>query len=140
MSNQQSLKELQKVWYQKLKDEGFKDIEQEGKNGFLKEWSRKFRIPYGSQVAKGYTTEDKIRDNEVKETYYRLAGHFLYDYKFKTETLRNIWELHSEGVSYRNIAKILGPITKKLILSKDNIRIFIQDLRKEMKELYRVKK
>jgi len=42
--------------------------------------------------------------------YYRLAGHFLWDHQWNNSTKgdRAIWELHCEGLSYREVAKKLN--------------------------------
>lgn len=95
MNNQtKELKKLQTKWYAKLKKEGFDDIEQ--LDGNLKVWHSQFF---------------KVRHNatlfQAKEDYYRAAGHFLHDHKFKDERERLIWTLHSDAVSVANIVKAL---------------------------------
>jgi hypothetical protein len=87
-------KALQKKWEERLKKEGFEDIER--KEGRLKSGSVE-------NVRYLYTTEQF----NIKEEYYRLAGQFLHEYKFKSSVERKIWELHSEGMSVRNIIKKL---------------------------------
>lgn len=90
-------KDLQKLWYKKLKDDGFDDIE---KNEYrLKLWhSVHFRDPRRS-------------DPEVvsaRHSYYRIAGQFLFDHKFDTLLEKQIWKHHSEGKSIRDIEKLLA--------------------------------
>ena len=86
-------KALQDKWYEKLKRNGFKDIEQGEEYG-------RMLLPFNSE--RFATNKEYNRD---KEQYYRLAGQFLHSYKFKNHTEMRIWELHSQGVSVRNIAK-----------------------------------
>jgi len=96
--------ELKKKWYKKLEKTGFEDIEQAdgrlvGKHG---EWFKYYHNP----------TLDL-----AKQDYFRHAGYFLYEHKFANDFERRIWELHVEGISIRNIAKILSKryprVTKK---------------------------
>lgn len=104
--NNKEFNTLQKEWYSKLKDSGFEDIEQNELD--LKLWSSHFF---------------KVRHNatlfSAKEEYYRMAGHFLYDYTFSNEHEKQIWALHSTGVSIRGIvdqlkAKKIKTDTKKV--------------------------
>lgn len=129
MSSQSDLNKLQKLWYAKLKSQGFHDIEQD--NGMLKDWSSKF---YTSQFKEtnGTRTEDKIVINSAKAEYYRLAEHFLNSYKFNNKLEHNIWDLHSQGKSFREIAKKLKNTTNTLKLNKDNINTIIHSLTKVM--------
>lgn len=129
MSSQSDLNKLQKLWYSKLKADGFEDIEQE--NGMLKEWSSKF---YTSQFKEtnGTKAEDKIPINYAKAEYYRLAEHFLNSHKFKNRLESLIWNLHSQGMSFREIAKKLKNSTNSLRLNKDNINTVIKTLAKTM--------
>lgn len=94
-----SFSELQDYWYDKLKDLGFKEIEQKKKPGgpdFLKIW-------HHSYFQKRYSPE-RFRS---KEQYYRLASQFFNDYSFPTLIESQIWELHSEGVPMRLISERL---------------------------------
>ena len=99
------LKALQAVWYKKLKDTGFEDIEDTSNDQeFLKSWHSSY-----FQVR---NTPDEF---EAHREYYSMAGKFLEDqFKgqqydiFKKNPSGVVWELHSEGLSIRNIAKNLG--------------------------------
>lgn len=109
---------LKKTWYAKLKSKGFEDAEQDEVN--LKEWhSSIFMRDYDELYYKS------------KEDYYRLAGQFLHDFPFKNKKERRIWELHSQGISLRNIAKILSK-RKKIKLNKDAISLIVTRLVAEM--------
>jgi len=86
--------DLKDEWYGKLKDEGFNDIEQDEQN--LKQWaSSAFKHNYDKAIF------------EAREIYYRLAGRFLYDNEFCNEYEKFIWTHHSQGISIRNIIKLL---------------------------------
>ncbi len=92
--NSKDFKKLQKQWYSKLKDDGFQDIEQDEDN--LIQWHSKLFVK---------TRRDIVTDS--KEEYYRLAGHFLYDFKFKTRLEKTIWKYHAEGMSIQKITDLL---------------------------------
>lgn len=128
MSKQQDLNQLTKIWYDKIKSEGFEDIEQA--DGRLKSWSSRF---YTSQFkeSNGTRHQDKIVINEAKAEYYRLAEHFLYSHKFKTNTEKAIWTLNADGYSVREIAKTLRPYVTEL-LNKDNVNSIVRRLTEAM--------
>lgn len=87
----QSLKDLKAKWYKKLRDKGFKDIEDD--KGRLVTWST-------SQALKAKTAKYQKAD------YYRLANQFIYDKKFDTVKQRAMWTFHAYGLSFDAIAKI----------------------------------
>ena len=91
--NSSEFRALQKKWYGKLKDTGFEDIEQDptDEGGPLERWAA------SSLRAKFDATK-----YSAKEEYYRLAGQFLYSHEFETGLEKDIWALHSEGVSVRH--------------------------------------
>lgn len=92
--DQKELKALTRKWYAKLKSKGFEDIEQE--DGNLKVWeSRLFKQGYNAEKFK------------AKEEYYRMAAKFLNDHHFDSDIERFIWSQHAEGVSIRDIVKML---------------------------------
>jgi hypothetical protein len=116
-------KTLQNKWNKLLKKSGFEDIEDS--NGLLKEWSRKLFQVKGKYI-------ENLTKQGAKEEYYRLAGHFLYDYKGFEPTSRYIWELHANGMSMREIVqKIKRP-------SKSTIGTIIKNLSNEMIRMYKV--
>lgn len=92
----QSLKKLQKLWYNKLKDKGFVDIEDTSRpERPLKDWHglwfRKRVRKYGM-------------DNlQAKVEYYRKASHLLNEQVFKNKKHRAIWEMHCAGEGLRKI-------------------------------------
>lgn len=88
--NKDDLSKLQKEWYQKLKDEGFEDIELNS-NLELRQHGLKKQ-------------ESNINNLEDKLEYARYGSQFLNDHEFLTEFDKNIWSLHLNGVSYHKIA------------------------------------
>lgn len=109
--------ELRRKWYGKLKKEGFDDIEQ--LDGNLKTWvSSEFTRNYDANFAK------------AKEDYYRLAGQFLHRYHFKDKKEQLIWELHSQGVSIRDIVKELKKKNYKIY--KSLVQVILERLTGEM--------
>lgn len=116
-------KKQRKIWYKKLADSGFEDAEQDEE--YLHQFSR-VDTRYCGPV-------------EAKIEYYRLATHFLNDYKFSSRFEYTVWMYHSEGLSARNIAKTLNRIKKRY--KKKNIERMmvwrtIKRLLTEMKKLY----
>ncbi len=114
---------LKDAWYKKLAKSGFVDVERD--EVYLK---------------RNVSTIDYRRVTwESQADYYHMTTHFLNDYAFKNNRQRNIWEYHSNGISTRDIAKILNKVSKKKV-TKDTIRMVIFELREEMKKLYGVTK
>jgi hypothetical protein len=105
-TNDENFKELQKDWYQKLKDTGFEDIETLTSNGFrLKQEHRRFFRSRG----------DRDRDMwqtvfiEAKTNYYLRLTHKVNDpeTEFRSDLDRIIMTLHSEGFSKVQIVQFL---------------------------------
>lgn len=98
------LEKLQKVWYKKLKDTGFKDMED----------------PNGPRNGgRGAPRVDNITDmqQEMIREYYSRARQFLQEHTFEDAVDRFVWEHFSEGTSVREISikleKELNVIKKK---------------------------
>ena len=128
MSNQFKTKEFQELqtkWYKKLQQKGFNDIERTDKIGKA---AGRLKTDALENVSHSYSAHQF----SIKEEYYRLAGQFLHEHKFKTQVEKKIWELHSEGVSVRNIIKKLRH--RGVTAYKDLVHGTIKRLAKEMKE------
>lgn len=108
MARKQTLTEAQASWYQKLRQTGFKDIEDS--QGRLHTWSISF------------INTKPIRQDRID--YFRLAAQFLHDKKFPSKQAKLIWSMHSEGLSRVFIAK-------KLRLGESKVRAVIEKLRNE---------
>lgn len=139
-------KALQDEWDKKLKDSGFEDIET--KKGMLKSWSsdivqkRRANRNNATHYQKGSKNTVIIQDPnkvtataiEAQQTYYLYAGYFLNDYTFDSEFDKTIWTYHSEGISYREIVKLLKGV--KIEMNKDSVNKIVERYRKSMFELY----
>lgn len=113
-----SFKELQKQWYKKLKETGFEDIEDSSQPVIpLKEWHKlKFK-------------KINLLDQNSNEKYYKLVTDFVNkpsfenackfivkhgNCKFSYCQIVEIWELHCEGHTRRNIAKRFGRVKSRI--------------------------
>lgn len=103
-----NFKELQKLWYSKLKQKGFEDIERNEYH--LKDPSSKFARTTGRSES---SLTSIARD--AKRDYYLMATDFLNTHTFETKLDENIWAYHTEGISCRDIAKLLNKVRKKKI-------------------------
>lgn len=93
--NKKDLADLQREWYQKLKDDGFKDIEYFDANMNPQDMMYREATKFAVASIDTFTST---------EQYYIEARQFLHSYSFSTDIDKQIWELHSDGVSYRKIA------------------------------------
>ncbi len=112
-----ALAKAKKDWGYAKKMADFDDIEQE--DGNLKQWSS----------AHIRATYNPVRDS-AKEEYYRLATHFYNEHKFSSPKEKEIWYMHSEGISIRDIAKKMD--TPKYKATRTTVHTIIQRLAKEM--------
>lgn len=108
-------------WYKKLEREGFNDIEQDEDN--LKVWSSVF------------SKRHSIEQIQAKQVYYQMATNFLEDYEFGIRREEIIWAYHSEGISYRNISKLLKKVRIKL--SHTAVQNIVHKLQVSMYLLYK---
>lgn len=118
-------KTLQKKWYDKLKKEGFQDIESDENN--LKEWTSVF-----------FSRRDPHRMASRME-YFSYATRFLNDHEFADNKEKTIWELHSNGKSFTEIAAII----KKKRYKRHNrsyVYLVIKDLVAKMYKTYGITK
>lgn len=83
-------KSLEALWYKKLEESGFQDIETSEQH--LEYWH--------SRLFQDQNTPDTFK---AKEAYYQLAGQFLHDHTFDSPFEQTIWALHCEGLSNRKI-------------------------------------
>lgn len=117
--NSKEYKALQKEWYEKLKKDGFKDIETEKGN-----------MDTG-KILNNIATRCTVDTFKAQQDYYRFAGQFLHEYKFKSED-RIIWESHCNGVSIREIVKVLKK--QGFITYKRRVHETLQRLQKEFRK------
>ncbi len=115
---------LKEVWYKKLKDEGFEDLEH-------------------SDGSLNNATPSSIRANnehtrlkaETTRDYYCMAYYFLNEYEFDTEVDKIMWEYHTNGIPCRQIAKLLNE-AKVTKTSRDIVWRKLKKLEAIMKNLY----
>jgi hypothetical protein len=116
-------KDLKDLWYKKLKNSGFEDIERDeytlkkdlGKNVFRR----------SNNMVNGSWKD--------KQEYYYQAEHFLTNFIFTTELEKAIWKYHSEGLSYRDIADTLNKVNIKS--NRNKVMRVIRALKIEMAKL-----
>lgn len=124
-------KKLKDEWYEKLKTtkskeypNGFQDIEKD--EDTLKKYS--FQSVFDNT---------KNKDWQAKATYYQMATNFLEDYKFSTTIEKLIWEYHANGISLRDISKLLTKAkVTSIFVNKDAIFAIVQKLKKSMYSMY----
>ena len=126
--NPEEFQQLKAEWYQKLKDSGFVDIESEE---VLKKTPYTFPIMAELGVDRSYTTRGNNVRFEAKQSYYRLAEHFLNSHNFESEKHRLIWEHHSKGVGYIESLRILRE--KGIRISRSSLHVTITKLANIMK-------
>jgi hypothetical protein len=122
---------LQKKWYAKARNSGFQDHEAgPGKQDLpltTKHSGLHFSRKRAAHVGEG-----------TPEEYYRLAGHFLYDYNFETDYDQEVWKLHAEGVSVRKTVVVMQH--RGINTYKRQVDETVRRLAFEMKKLYDIKK
>ena len=91
--NTSEFRKLQKEWYARLKDSGFIDIEHTtpGKQD-------EALLGFNSFVAK------KRYKPEVAE-YFRRCRHHLTNYRWRDRVDRQLFQWHTNGLSYRKIVR-----------------------------------
>lgn len=94
-------------WYAKAKKSGFTDIE--SANGTLRDADSNntplINDNYTIAGARPYLSS--LVDKLSRAEYYRLAGQYLYDKKFKSSKHKKVWALHAEGHTIEEVSQIL---------------------------------
>jgi hypothetical protein len=116
---------LKDKWYKKLERNGFEDIEQN--ENALKVWESQ---AFSDHRYNRHTFAEK-------QEYYSLAGRFYHEHEFESKKIKEIWRLHSEGLSLSAIYEKVK--TKKRGFSRPNIHLIIKKLEKEMFKKYAAK-
>jgi hypothetical protein len=93
--------ELQKLWYSKLTQSGFSDLEHLDQKNGLGEYS-----PY---LKKPLQKFNHLHPSDVSERleYFSAAQDFSSDHDFPTILHKFIWDQYVSGVSYRNMVPII---------------------------------
>jgi len=124
---------LKTKWYKKLAKSGFSDAE--NSSGNLLQGSNPYA--YRNRTLYGVKSTDVVAQfhetgiNAVRD-YFDLAGEFLRVHKFKNAKQKEMWRLHSEGLSAKEMAK-LHP--RQSGYKKTNVYDVIKTLRDEMLQL-----
>ncbi len=100
-------------WDKKLAKAGFDDIEQRDNKERLKKW-------HSHYIQARFTPEEY----EERRRYFELATHWLNNGTFENGRAKKAWELHTEGLSYREIAKVMRT-------NKDKINTWINQSQQE---------
>ena len=119
MSQRSKDKELikaQKEWYKKLAEAGFDDIEI-----FDKRTLEPITEFTGVKNNSFRQSKAKINSFESTEEYYIKARQHYHNHDFPDDLEKEIWRLHSEGISQRKIATKVGIRRDKIqkLLSKN---------------------
>ena len=96
-------KNLQKEWYRILEDGGFEDIEI-----FNKKTMEPIHEFTGIKNNSFRQSKAKMDQHEYIEEYFIRARQYLSSHTFTCQIEKQIWELHSDGVSQRKIALEVG--------------------------------
>jgi hypothetical protein len=129
MARKDNYEQLRKKWYAKLKCSGFEDAET--MIGELKRYS-------STLIANKNKVLFQNGGWKAKEEYYRLASQFLNDHTFKAKLDQVIWEYHTNGISFKNIAMLLNK-TRTKQTNRTSIWAIVRQLRAEMFNKYGVR-
>lgn len=112
------LRKLQAQWYKKLAKAGFKDVESLDSKGDMR-----LKQLDSNQLRHGYRVSTEM---ESAQRYYELARQFYWEHVFETSREKEVWRLHSEGLSGAAIASELKT------LSCSSVKRVVQRLREIM--------
>lgn len=104
MPQDPKFKKLQDKWYAKLAESGWKDAEYE--NGDL-------RAYHGNDFRRK-RLQARMPDQAA---YYAWATDVLNAYMFETAKEKQIWALHADGLSVREIGRIVG-LSRQTVLNR----------------------
>ena len=122
VQNRKEFDKLKEIWYAKLRESGFNDIEDKSNTS-----CRKNKI-YGRPDSR---TPFQL---EIIGHYYSMASSFVHDHNFDDELDKTIWIYHSEGLSVREISDVL--IKAGVKYKKSSVHNIIQKLEDLMKKKY----
>ena len=112
------LKDLQQLWYDKIKANGFTDIE------------------YPSGQLKSFSAS--IHKMEEAKRYFAVCTDFLNSYLFDSDLDKNIWTCHCEGWSRRQIAEILDIGENKVKYRLNKLKLIMEFWRKSWDIAHRI--
>ena len=137
MAKPLSLNKLEKIWYKKLKDFGFDDIEL---NGYLKDWSNRDVVhDLYSHIPMLGGNSNRLIKITSKRDYYIFAEHYIVEGEFCSKDHKTIWTMHANGVGIVDITKTLNKGRKgKRTTYKRKVHETIQAIRKQMFFFYNI--
>ena len=109
-------KNLQDKWYRKLQKSGFQDIELAiDRSGRLIPGTDQpdYHDQRETLVGKFTRQETTSLDTNILFSYYRLCRIFLSHAQFRSRIHEKVFKLYAEGLSYREIARILDKTRRK---------------------------
>jgi hypothetical protein len=110
------LSKLQKIWYSKLKKEGFEDIE-----SFDKTMEPRDMLKGNQSISKWMKQQES-----GNEDYYTAARAYIHTYKFSCAKHKKMWALHSEGKSFRVISESIKD------MSYAQVKYAVTQIKREM--------
>lgn len=118
-------KQLQKVWNEKLKDNGFEDIEDQtrlirGHPPLLKWDSFYFQARHAPVAFK------------CDQEYYSMTINFLNKFSFKSHLEKQAWAHHSDGFSIREITLLI--VNSGIQISKSQVHRILSKLEQTMRK------
>lgn len=125
MKKTKEFKKLQKEWYKKLKEYGFDDIEyfKEGEPGEWLKGNSKFNSEEAALTMSPQEEDSAQLHYETTFDYYSSARALSdIESNFLDETERQVWEDHSNGMSFRAIGKRAGFSHSKVMRIIDKYR------------------
>jgi len=123
----QSYNELKEVWYKKLADEGFEDLETD-EDRLKKYLQTIFSRKNVTEQGGGW---------QAKAAYYQMADRFLAEHDFITELEKTIWEYHANAISLRDISETLRKAGVEA-MSRQSVWLIVRRLEAIMKSRYLV--
>lgn len=124
MTKKAEFLKLKDLWYKKLEKSGFVDIERD---------EQTLKRPLTSVFGKQRKAKNIIRWR-AKQDYFYMAEHFLNNFKFKNKFEENVWMYHANGLSLRNITKVLNKV-KRFKTNRTTVWKVIKDHEVIMKKL-----
>lgn len=123
-------REINREWQKKLKESGFSDIEYTFPNGDTSGLTKPAIGVCGPQPS--------LQKYNARIEYYTMASKFLHDFKFSTRLDFKIWELHSDGFSYRKIVKTCNAHTIYGVIDVNYIFAFMKEIKPKFYEYMRL--
>lgn len=114
---------LRNEWYDKLERSGFEDIEKTFKNDATTTLNRLHSSWFGKN------DPDQM---VFSRDYYYIAAQFLNEHVFEKQEHKQVWELHTAGLSFRRIAQALS--SESFRYTKERVEGIVNDLKKHMKK------